>query len=398
MTNSFCLSVAGICLSFICYGLYYLSVIDVVNIAAELSELYPPTHLPGLYHDPSLMYPDWVPYLRSKWKIIQQEIYEFEKYSNQRKGEEFSQCHQIGDGLLNHDDKWITITFLHWNMPKYPYPNHLFQTVSILNEIIEKYNMWFRAAQISILHPKKFIPRHRGTYAGMMSYHLTIDVNKDDVELFGANITKNLYLAVWTNTSVPLRDWPAQYVPIANTFANKVDDDIGEMFMPIVGTWSHNGSDLLFDDSCVHEAFNNGNHQRIVLILDPERRDEQFKNSIIAQFIHNYIVKGFLTYVDKYQQFVDSFLEPKEKDNLSFCSSKDDEKYDQYRNFSNVSSYFTDIMTPWYNVNDTFVKNVKTVDKAHDMSIFLASNLDHFAICLVLGSTVATFLICNTHY
>ena len=196
--------------------------------------------------------------------------------------------------MTNWDQKWSTINIWEWGEfnPYMNFNKYFINTKKIISQIQSPpYNMWFRIIEFSILQSDKFIPRHRGVYGGQLTYQLVIYVNKNDSEKLQLN---EFYIALWNDTQVPLHEWPVQYIPNHD---------------PELLAWRENGSDIMFDDSCIHEVWykniaNWTNDRRIVLILDPERKDVIFESSILTQFIHNYIIKKFIPMLKYWQRYI----------------------------------------------------------------------------------------------
>lgn len=94
----------------------------------------------------------------------------------------------------------------------------------------------------SILHPKKYLPPHRGPHNGVLRYHLGL-----------------------------------------------ITDNRKDVYIEVQGerrTWC-DGCDLMFDDTLVHHAYNDGDTTRVVLFLDIVRIWKT--NSKILNFILYYI-------------------------------------------------------------------------------------------------------------
>eukprot|EP01084_Bolivina_argentea_P317838 551099_1 len=255
---------------------YFLTTTPYYEVASTISQLYPgPFTASGVYNASS--YYNWTSLLRNNYKIIQNEFYEFERLTK-------SSCSQNPDYATNWDQKWTTLNLYGWGSYNDYISNYFPKTIEII-KTIQKHN-WIRLAEFSVLQSGKFIPRHRGVYAGQLTYQLTIEtpneVNKYIVADKIDELTQQLYLAIWDNTSIPLHYWPAQYIPNVE---------------PSLMTWIANGTDILFDDSAIHEAYNGLSKRRVVLIIDPERNDENFKNSFVTQIIHKYIIQTFIPYL-----------------------------------------------------------------------------------------------------
>ena len=97
-----------------------------------------------------------------------------------------------------------------------------------------------RVAMFSILMPGKYIPKHKGPSTGCLRYHLGIKIPKDKDNC---------------------------YIKINNEKFN----------------WNE-GEGLLFDDTYVHEVYNNTNEPRIVLFVDIDR---PLENSILHNIKKN---------------------------------------------------------------------------------------------------------------
>ena len=93
-------------------------------------------------------------------------------------------------------------------------------------ELINKHLPTCSVVMFSILHPKKYIPKHRGPYSGAYRYHLGLITSNTD-----------------------------------------------EAFIEVEGerrSW-YDGQDLMFDDTLQHLAYNDADVSRVVLFLDIAR-------------------------------------------------------------------------------------------------------------------------------
>jgi ornithine lipid ester-linked acyl 2-hydroxylase len=164
------------------------------------------------FMDPSSL--PWVAELEAAYPEI---LGEYRRISGQRLPS-YQDIEEINT-QINTDDRWKTY-FLHY----YGYrlakaERECPATVAALQRI-----PGLQFAMFSILAPGKHITAHKGPYAGVLRYHLGVDVPEGCVI--------------------------------------RIDDERR--------TWQ-NGSSLLFDDSFEHEVWNNSDRSRCVLFVDVER-------------------------------------------------------------------------------------------------------------------------------
>lgn len=117
----------------------------------------------------------------------------------------------------------------------------------------------------------------------MFRYHLHLEIPEH------TDHEKELYLAVWPNTS-SADFWSPENVP-----SNE----------PILIPWN-DGDDFLFDDTCVHEVINFTKKRRIILFMDVERHDI----SIFAKLIHRFFMNlaKYLPAVQECKKVQDDYL------------------------------------------------------------------------------------------
>ena len=367
--------------------IYFLATTPYHDVASIISQLYPGPFTTSAVYNASSYY-NWTSLLRDNYKIIQNEFHEFERLTK-------SSCHQNTDYATNWDQKWATVNLFRWgvyndNILKYfPKTLEIIKTVQTQN--------WIRLAEFSVLQSGKFIPRHRGVYAGQLTYQLTIEtpdevndyIKSDNIE----GLQKQFYLAIWDNTSVPLHYWPSQYIPNVR---------------PSLITWIANGSDVLFDDSSIHEAYNGLSKRRVVLIIDPERNDENFKNSWVTQIIHKYIIQTFIPYLASYQKYVDitpfrmARNNPNIRDAAHSCKfngineSEYDYNYDAIY-VNELESNASSVRQQWYTlINDSqYIYNINKTTKHHGKKHV---NIDMLAVSIMVLSfsvTGITAMICK---
>lgn len=155
--------------------------------------------------------------LRDNWEMIRDEAMEMA-------------AHQRIKAAENHDDIGFNSFFkygwkrfyLKWYDARHPSAEQLCpKTVALLNTIPE-----VKAAMFAELPPGGKLNKHRDPFAGSLRYHLGLVTPNDD----------RCYIAV-----------------------------DGESY-----TW-RDGEDTVFDETYVHEAFNNSERNRIILFCDVER-------------------------------------------------------------------------------------------------------------------------------
>jgi aspartyl/asparaginyl beta-hydroxylase (cupin superfamily) len=115
------------------------------------------------------------------------------------------------------------------------------RTAELLNEIPRAYT-----AFLSILEPGTYISPHWGYFKGFYRYHLGVVIPDN-------NRTRECWLRI--NKS-------------ANTAAGHSKDEIA---LGAKYYW-RNGKGVLFDDTCLHDAYNGTDKVRVVLFLDVKRK------------------------------------------------------------------------------------------------------------------------------
>lgn len=252
-------------------SVYLVCTVSYVRVATKLSSLYVSRDAESAAtladHGE---YAEWTALLRADWQVIHAEFKAYER--------EVALCQQYPDFLTNWDKKWTTIPLFNWGYAA-PAAAHFPRTMALLARV-QRWH-WIRLAELSVLQPGKFIPRHRGVYAGQLTYQLTLETPVGTPR-------HDLYLAVWPATSLPLEYFAAHRAP------SGVPDEVH---------WPAPGTDVLFDDSCVHEALNAGQQRRVVLIVNPERVDAAFKRSPLTRALH-WCVSQSIPWLRALQQLV----------------------------------------------------------------------------------------------
>lgn len=142
------------------------------------------------------------------------------------------------------DDGWRLVMLKFYNK-EYPHiQSHFPKTMQCLNRCGNK----VRLAMFSILLPHHRIAPHVGPFRGSMRYHLGLEIPAE---------RENCFIEIHGHTHHWMR-----------------------------------GKSLLFDDTYVHQVYNNTNERRIVLFLDIQR-DEHSLTPIMA-WVNNIVCKSFL--------------------------------------------------------------------------------------------------------
>jgi beta-hydroxylase len=166
-------------------------------------------------------------HIKNHWKEIREEVLKIYKDGQMKKIENDLFFRKISDS------KWKRF-YIKWYGPALEEAcEKLPKTVSILENIPE-----IKSAMISVLEPGSIITPHIGPYRGVLRYHLGLLTPTD---------SDNCWI--------------------------KVDG--------IKYSW-HDGEDVLFDDTYVHEVQNNTDELRIILFCDVQRcLDDSISNSVL---------------------------------------------------------------------------------------------------------------------
>ena len=149
---------------------------------------------------------------------------------------------QVEQSELSTDTRWKIFPFHLYG--KWFNENRCPATVEALKLIPR-----LKAAMYSILQPGKTLPAHRGPYKGVLRYHLGLKV------------------------------------PFPDKCAIKVAND--------VRNWRE-GESLIFDDSHIHEAWNLGTEDRVVLFVDFSRPLPAALSSFNEMFINEFSKSDFI--------------------------------------------------------------------------------------------------------
>eukprot|EP01083_Nonionella_stella_P086597 240697_1 len=217
----------------------------------------------------------WSEAFRNNYKTIHGEYLNFEA--------KYNYCPQMDEvypngSITNWDKKWPTV-----NLRVYGLDTEIAKYFPKTMELVNGSDMWLSHVMFSILKPNKFIPRHRGPYRGVFRYHLSLEIPPY------TNAANELYLAVWPNTS-SVDFWDPMKVPPSE---------------PVLVSWK-NGSDFLFDDTCVHEVINYTKQRRIILFMDVERHDVSFVSKCVHRFFMG--LAKYLPTIRKCKEVQDRYL------------------------------------------------------------------------------------------
>jgi beta-hydroxylase len=154
--------------------------------------------------------------IESRWESIRKELDALLVDMNEIPPFEAIQKEQR---ILTTDKRWRTFVLLGYGENVEENQRLCPQTTGLLSEI-----PGLTSAMFSIFQPGKRIPPHRGPFKGVLRYHLGLRVPKDPTKA-----------AIRVNGEV--RHW-------------------------------HEGKSLIFDDTYVHEAWNESDETRVVLFVD----------------------------------------------------------------------------------------------------------------------------------
>jgi len=166
------------------------------------------------FFDPSEF--EWIPHIEAGWTAMRDEV-----RSLLRKGERIPGFHEISPDQLKitQDDKWKTYMLYMYgrkvaeNCARCPETARLIETIPGM-----------KTAFFSILAPRKHLPEHRGPYSGVLRYHLGLIV-------------------------------PHQ----KEACRIRVDSQVAH--------WEE-GRSVVFDDTYLHEVWNDTDEERVVLFID----------------------------------------------------------------------------------------------------------------------------------
>ena len=158
----------------------------------------------------------WVARVEAQWRAIRKEL---DDLLRERDRIPNFQDVSPDQALLTEGDQWKTFFF-------YGYGHKVEQNCARCPETARALTLipGMKTAMFSILAPKKHIPEHRGPYSGVLRYHLGL--------------------------LIP---------PPATSCRIRVGSD--------VRSWEE-GKSLIFDDSHLHEAWNDSDAYRVVLFVD----------------------------------------------------------------------------------------------------------------------------------
>ncbi len=190
----------------------------------------------SIFFDSSIF--PWSKKLENNWLIIRQELdHLLESVDRLPNYQDISKRQYP----IANDDKWKTYFFYAFGYKAEKNCAQCPETTKLLEEI-----PGLKAAFFSILAPGKHIPEHRGKHKGLIRYHLGLKIPQDQ---------------------------SACKIRIADEIAY----------------WQE-GKSLVFDDTFLHEAWNNTNEYRVVLFLDiarPLRFPMSFVNWLVNRLIMN---------------------------------------------------------------------------------------------------------------
>jgi beta-hydroxylase len=157
----------------------------------------------------------WISNLEANWKIIRAEVDEF-----MRQPEKLPNIADVlqNQEYLSENGEWKLLVLYGLTHRVDSNCSRVPKTAELLESIPE-----MTSAVFSVLAPRKRIPKHRGTYKGILRYHLGL------------------------------------IIPEPDTCGIRVSSE--ERF------WRE-GESLIFDDSYIHEAWNDSDSYRVVLIVD----------------------------------------------------------------------------------------------------------------------------------
>ena len=161
------------------------------------------------------MFP-WVTTLENNWRNIRTELDAIMEYRDDLPNfQDISKDQEV----LTQDDKWKTFFFYAYGFEAKGNVERCPETVRLLHKI-----PGMKTAFFSILAPGKHLPPHRGPYKGVIRYHLGLRI-PEPVDNCGIRVNGEV------------RHW-------------------------------REGKSLIFDDTYVHDAWNDTDEDRVVLFVD----------------------------------------------------------------------------------------------------------------------------------
>lgn len=182
---------------------------------------------------------EWAETLEDNWKIIREELDGILKHL-----EQIPNFQQISEDQqsITRDDKWKTYFLYGFGFKAEKNCERCPETTRLIENI-----PGMKTAFFSILAPGKHIPEHRGLYKGFIRYHLGVKISK-----------------------------PVTQCGI------KVDGKLAH--------WQE-GKSMFFDDTYLHEAWNNSDELRVVLFMDI-LRPLKFPGNILNDLILSLIKRS----------------------------------------------------------------------------------------------------------
>jgi beta-hydroxylase len=181
----------------------------------------------------------WVREVEAEWKTIRAELDDVLGFQEDLPNFQDISTDQLS---LTDDDRWKTYFFYGYGFRSDPNCARCPQTARIVENI-----PGMQTAMFSILAPGKRLPPHTGPYKGVLRYHLALAIPASDPD----------------------------------------DDRVGIRVGGVEAHWEE-GRSLVFDDTFVHEAWNDTPETRVVLFVDvvrPLRQPVKALNLLIIRAI-----------------------------------------------------------------------------------------------------------------
>jgi len=204
------------------------------------------------FFDPSQF--DWIPRIEAGWTAMRDELRML-----LRKGERIPSFHEISPDQLKitQDDKWKTYMLYMYGRKIAENCNRCPETTRLIEAI-----PGIKTAFFSILAPRKHLPEHRGPYSGVLRYHLGL--------------------------IVPLQKEACRI---------RVDSEVAH--------WEE-GRSVVFDDTYMHEVWNDTDERRVVLFVDFARPlsfpVSLLNNAVIWLFGRSRYVQEIVDNVDEWNR------------------------------------------------------------------------------------------------